>query len=143
MAEPRQILLQLDVGSGTGDKSWNCWMRHDKLEGRGRERHGKIGANLLDLCNFAHDGLWGRSVVVLGARLGASRKNAGVEAATHRDGYAALLTKRQKAIERILLQQCIASREKEAVEVSALQRFITNFPLVDADADRFDEPFAT
>src|ERR1700733_2713323 len=114
-------------------------MRHDELKGRGGKRDSELRTDLLDLCDLCDDGVRRGRVIVFSAGLCARREDAGVEAASYCDRHAALLTERQKSVERFLLQQRKTAREKEAVEVPSLECLMAHFPFVDADADRLDD----
>ena len=78
------------------------------------------------------------AVVVVRVGLQPGRQNARVERAADDDADPLLLAERQKARQRLLLEQRVAAREHEHVEVAGAREGLGRLPFVDAGADRLD-----
>src|SRR5581483_3051314 len=72
------------------------------------------------------------------ARHGTGGEDAGIERSRHQHGDAASLAFRHEAIHRAMVEQRIAPRQHEAVEVAIRREAQQYLPVVDADADGLD-----
>ena len=76
------------------------------------------------------DRLRGWLVVVEGARPGTAREDPGVVGAADDDADPAPLAEGEEALERFLLEEGVATREKEEVEITPLREDLAGLPLV-------------
>ena len=97
------------------------------------------GAHGFDLPDLLHDGFWRGGIVPLGAGPGAGCQDAAVEPAADHEGRAAPLAQRQEFVQRVLLEQRVASCHQQRIEVPGLHEVQHDLPVVDADADRLHE----
>src|SRR5438067_10620735 len=93
-------------------------------------------ANSSDRINPSDD-LRGSSLVVPGVT---PSEDPRVERTANYDRYSCVETFRKQIVERPLLEQGVAPGEQKGVPVTPFHRLQQNFPLVDADPDRPNDP---
>ena len=81
-----------------------------------------------------------RVIVVKRPRFGPGRQHTGVIGAADHHAHAAQNAERQETVERRLLQQGIAPRQQENVEIAAFDQPLGRLPFVDARAKGPDHP---
>ena len=94
------------------------------------------GADVLDAANALQ--CFGRSgvIIVMGSVPSAGGEDPGVVWSTDDDADSAAFAKRQKTLQRILLEKRVAARQKKDIEVSTLREPLARFPSVQPRADR-------
>ena len=97
-------------------------------------------ADLADPCDPLADRVRGRRVVVEGARSGAAREDPGVVRASDDDADPAPRAEGEKTLERLLLEQGVATGEEKEIEVSPLREGLADLPLVHPAPDGPDHP---
>ena len=115
-------------------------MSERELERGGRQRNLVAGADALDLRDPLQD-LWsGGRIVVHRARRGAGGENPGIVAAADDDADAAFGAARELALEHFLLEQCVAHRQKEEIDVEEVEEARNAAHGVEARPDPADHP---
>src|SRR5580692_9296808 len=120
----------------TGD----LWMSQGKLQGRCRQGHVVALTMRLEAAHAIDDALRRDPIVIVqGPAVPCpGRQNAGVVRTANDDGYSATRARRQQRIQRILLEQGVAAREQDDVELSLLHGLETDRRLVDAKPKGLD-----
>src|SRR4029079_18785999 len=129
-------LLRSDASGNHGD---DRGMGEGKAQRGFRELYLVTLAHGLDAPHALKHVLRRLAVIVSGVGLGSDRQNAGVVRAAEHNADAALLAERKKTVEGLLLEQRVASRKQENVEIAASRQYLGHFPLVDAGAEDFDD----
>src|SRR5271166_450921 len=122
VTEGGQILLDLGARNRAGDDRGDDWVPERKLEGGGRQRHAVAGADLLDLSHPLENGGAGRLVIVHRARNGAGCENSRIIAAADNNADAAFGATREFAVEHVLLEQGVAHRQQEEIDVEEIKK---------------------
>ena len=121
-----------------GDDANHRRMAEWKAQGRFRQLDLEALAYLLNAPHAILHLLRRGPVVVVCVGFHSGRKDARVERSADHDADASFRALRHEAGERLLLEQRVASREKEHVEVAGAGQGLGDFPFVDPGADRFD-----
>jgi hypothetical protein len=117
-------------------------MRERELQRRRAQRRAMAGAHRLDAAHPLQDLRRRVGVPELGARHGAGGEDARGERGRERDRDAALDAERQQLRQRRRVEQRVAAREHEHVEIAVAREALEDPDVVDADTDRLDHALA-
>ena len=134
----REILRDLGRAAHAGHDARDRGMRERELQRRCRKRDAVPRAHRLDAARAVHDRGVGLDVEERRAGLRAGREDARIERRRHQHRDAAPLAVGHEAVERGVVEQRVAAREHEAVEVAVGGEAQQDLPVVDADAERLD-----
>src|ERR1700722_360617 len=124
------MLRAAETWNNTGDLR----MGQGKLQGGCRQWHMVALTMRLEAADAIDDVLWRDSIVIVQgpAVPRPCRQNAGVIRTAHDDGYSRTRARRQQGIQCVLLEQGIAAREQDDVELRMIHGLETDRRLVDA-----------
>ena len=140
MIEPFQILIELVDSPRAGNERRYSRMGHNKLQCRCRKWYFVIGTDALNIGYLLLYLGRRRRVIIFGPLCRPSRQNARIKTATDHDRNVPFHAEWQEFIQRVLLQERIASGEQEAIKVTGLEGSMADLPLVHTDANRLHHP---